>query len=74
VPAGKSLSGAAATTNSVSLLIGTTAANPSFTGLNQAGLYQINLTIPAALASGELPLTAIVGGVQTEVGVVIPLQ
>jgi len=47
---------------------------PSFAGLSSAGLYQINVTIPANLATGDLPLVATVGGVQTQPGVVISLQ
>jgi uncharacterized protein (TIGR03437 family) len=47
---------------------------PTFAGLSSAGLYQINLTVPAGLGTGDLSLTATVGGVQTQAGVVISLQ
>jgi uncharacterized protein (TIGR03437 family) len=74
VPAGQAFSGTAATTNPVLLKIGATKVTPSFAALSSAGLYQINVTIPANLATGDLPLVATVGGVQTQPGVVISLQ
>jgi uncharacterized protein (TIGR03437 family) len=62
------------TTNQVGLAIGTTSLSPSFAGLSEEGLYQINLTIPAGLGTGDVPLAARVNGVQTQSGVVISLQ
>jgi uncharacterized protein (TIGR03437 family) len=73
VNAGQAFSGAAPTTTPVQLRIGGTVVNPSFAGLSSAGLYQINLTIPAGLGTGDVPLTATVGGAQTQSGVVITL-
>jgi uncharacterized protein (TIGR03437 family) len=74
VPAGHPFSGAAATTNPVGLLIGSLSVTPSFAGLSGAGLDQINLTIPAGLGAGDVPLVATVGGAQTPSYVVISLQ
>jgi uncharacterized protein (TIGR03437 family) len=74
VPAGQAFSGAAATTNTVQLAIGGTTAIPLFAGLSSAGVYQINVTIPAGLGTGDQPLAGITGGVQTQAGVVISLQ
>jgi len=74
VPAGQTFSGAAATTNTVQVLIGGTTLTPSFAGLSSAGLYQINVTIPAGLGAGEVALIASISGVQTQPGVVISLQ
>jgi uncharacterized protein (TIGR03437 family) len=74
VPAGKAFSGAAATTNPVQLKIAGTSVTPIFAGLSAAGLYQINVKIPANLGAGDLPLAATVGGKQTQPGVVISLQ
>ena len=74
VPAGMSLSSAAAATNPVELLINGVRVTPSFAGLVAAGLFQINLTIPPGLGSGDVPLVATVGGVQTPSGFVISLQ
>ncbi len=74
VPAGQAFSGAAATTNPVQLTIGGRKVTPSFAGLSAAGLYQINVKIPAGLGSGELPIAATAGGVHTQPGVVISLR
>jgi uncharacterized protein (TIGR03437 family) len=74
VPAGQVFSGAAPTTNPVSLVINGANVIPSFAGLSGAGLYQINLTVPVGLGTGDVPLVAAVGGVQTPPDVVIPLQ
>jgi uncharacterized protein (TIGR03437 family) len=74
VPSGQLYSGAAPTTNPVQLMIGATAVTPIFAGLSSAGLYQINLTIPSGLGTGDVKLTGIVTGVQTQSGVMISLQ
>jgi uncharacterized repeat protein (TIGR03803 family) len=47
---------------------------PAFSGETSAGLYQLNLTIPQGLGAGDVPLQAIVGGIQTPTGPVISLQ
>jgi uncharacterized protein (TIGR03437 family) len=62
------------TTNSVQIMIGGAVVVPFFAGLTSAGLYQINLIIPAGLGTGDQTLVATVGGVQTQSGVVISLQ
>ena len=75
VPAGRAFSGALTTTNAVQLAIGGTTATPLFAGLSSAGIYQINLTIPAGLGTGDQPLVGIIGGgLKTQAGVVISLQ
>jgi uncharacterized protein (TIGR03437 family) len=75
VPAGQAYSGnGAATTNKVTLHIGGMSVLPSFAGFSTSLLYQINLTIPAGLGTGDVPLAASVGGFQTQPGVVISLQ
>ena len=74
VPAGQGFSEAAPTTNPVTLLINNMTVVPSFSGLTGAGLYQLNLTIPSGLGTGDVPLQVTVGGVQTQAGVVISLQ
>jgi uncharacterized protein (TIGR03437 family) len=74
VPAGQSFTGAAPTTNPVQLKINNVTVPTLFAGLSGTGLYQINVTIPAGLGTGDVPLAAIVGGVQTQAGVVITLQ
>jgi uncharacterized protein (TIGR03437 family) len=74
VAAGQVYSGAAPTTNPVKLLINNVSVTPNFAGLSGAGLYQINLTIPSNLGTGDLSLAATLGGTQTPPGAVISLQ
>jgi uncharacterized protein (TIGR03437 family) len=74
VPAGHTYSGAAKTSNTVSLLINNVNVTPGFAGLSSAGLYQINFTIPSGVGTGDVPLQASVGGAQTPSGVVISLR
>ncbi len=74
VLAGQVFSGAAATTYPVNLLINGQMVIPTFAGLAEAGLYQINLTVPSGLGTGDVPLVATVDGNQTQSGVVISLQ
>jgi uncharacterized protein (TIGR03437 family) len=74
VLAGQAFSGAAGTTSQVSLLVNNVSVTPSYAGLSGAGLDQINLTVPAGLGTGDVPLVATVGGVQTPAGVVVSLQ
>jgi uncharacterized protein (TIGR03437 family) len=50
------------------------AVTPFFSGITSAGLYQINLQLPSGVGSGDVPLVATVGGVQTPTGVVISVQ
>jgi uncharacterized protein (TIGR03437 family) len=74
VPAGQPYSGAAATTNPVQLHINGTSVTPFFSGISGAGLYQINLTVPPGLGTGDKPLLATVGSVQTQSFAVLSLQ
>jgi uncharacterized protein (TIGR03437 family) len=74
VPAGAAFSGAAATTNPVSLLINNKTVTPAFAGLSSAGLYQLNVTVPSGLGTGDVPLQATVAGVTTQTGIVLSLQ
>jgi len=74
VAPGQAFSGAAATTNSVTLSINGVSVTPSFAGLSGAGLDQINLTVPAGLGTGDLALVASVGGVSTQPNIVISVQ
>jgi uncharacterized protein (TIGR03437 family) len=76
---GHSFSGAASTTDIVKVLINNMNVVPSFVGLSGAGLYQINLTLPAGLGTGDVPLVASisaagVNGAQTQPTAVISLQ
>jgi uncharacterized protein (TIGR03437 family) len=73
-PAGQVFSAAAATTNPVELLINNVNVTPAFAGLSSAGLYQLNVTVPPGLGTGDVSLQATVGGAQTHSGVVISLR
>jgi uncharacterized protein (TIGR03437 family) len=74
VPAGQAFSGAAESTYPVRLFINNVSVTPAFSGLSSAGLYQINLTLPAGLGTGDVPLLATVGGVETPSDIAISLQ
>jgi uncharacterized protein (TIGR03437 family) len=74
VSAGQPFSSNAPTTNQVNLLINNMSVTPSFAGIDTSLLYQINLTVPAGLGTGDVPLSAMVGGFSTQTGVVISLQ
>ncbi len=74
VPAGQAFSGAAKTTNAVTVLINNVSVTPFFAGLTGAGLYQINFFLPAGLGTGDVTLATIVNGVQTQSNAVISLQ
>jgi uncharacterized protein (TIGR03437 family) len=60
-------------TNSVQITIGGVAANAIFAGLTESGLYQFDVTVPS-LPSGDAPVVAAIGGVQTQTGVSITVQ
>jgi uncharacterized protein (TIGR03437 family) len=74
VPAGQLFSGAAPTTQTVTLRINFQNVTPTFSGLVGAGLYQINFTVPAGLGTGDVLLTATAGVGQTPQDAVISLQ
>jgi len=58
----------------ITLIINGVSVTPSFAGITEAGLFQLNFTVPAGLGSGNLSIAGMVGGAQTPSGVVIPLQ
>jgi uncharacterized protein (TIGR03437 family) len=61
VPAGGPFSGAAPTVNPVTVTIGGISAQVQFAGVVAAGVYQINVVVPAA-PSGDQPVQLAVGG------------
>jgi uncharacterized protein (TIGR03437 family) len=73
IPVGAVFTGATATTNAVTLTMNNVSVVPSFAGETSAGLYQLNVTIPRGLGTGDVPLQGFVGGSQTPV-VLISLQ
>jgi uncharacterized protein (TIGR03437 family) len=66
-PIGTLASGVAKLTSSYSLTLGGTPVNVSYIGLSpgSAGLYQVNFTVPAGLASGNQPFVLTVDNVST---------
>jgi len=74
VAPGQAYAGAAQTTNTVSLNIDNVTVYPIWVGLSEAGLYQIDLTVPPGLGNGDVSLQATVAGITTPTGVVISLQ
>ena len=74
VPAGQGLTNPATAADPVTLRINNGSVTLLFAGLSGAGVYQVNLTLPAGLGTGDVALQATVGGVQTPAGVVISLQ
>ena len=55
-------------------MIGGTNAIVLWAGLTAAGLYQLNVTVPAGLPIGDVSVVASIGAVQTLGAVVIPIQ
>ena len=47
---------------------------PSWVGISSAGLYQINLTVPTGLGEGEVPIRAMIAGIQTQAQVWFSLE
>ena len=74
VAAGQAFTGAAPTTSPVTVTIGGVPAVVAFSGIAEAGLYQVNLTVPAGTGSGDRAIMATVGGVQTPAGPVVSVQ
>jgi uncharacterized protein (TIGR03437 family) len=74
VPAGQPFTGIASTNSPVTVTIGGVAANVSFSGITEAGLYQINLTVPSNTGERDRPIRATVSGIQTPVGRVVTVQ
>jgi virginiamycin B lyase len=58
----------------VTVTIGGINANVAWAGLSAAGLYQLNVTVPAGLPNGDVPVAATVGGVHSQSGTFIPVQ
>jgi uncharacterized protein (TIGR03437 family) len=60
--------------NTVQVTIGGVTASVEYAGLVEAGLYQLNVTVPASLPSGDAKVLGTIGGVQTQAGVSITIQ
>jgi uncharacterized protein (TIGR03437 family) len=73
-PTGQLVPGGEALVNAVAMTIGGIAVTPSFAGLSASGLYQFNVTVPAALPSGDAAVSVTIGGYTTQTGTVITIQ
>jgi uncharacterized protein (TIGR03437 family) len=71
VPAGQVFTGANPLANTVTVTIGGQTAALDFAGAVGAGLVQINAHVPAGIASGDQPVIATVGGVNSPAGAYI---
>jgi uncharacterized protein (TIGR03437 family) len=73
-PTGQLVTTAEPLANSVTITIGGVRANVEFAGLVESGLYQFNVTVPSTLPSGDAPVVAAIGGVQSQSLVSITIQ
>ena len=53
--------------------IGGTPATVTFAGLTEAGVYQINVTVPASTPSGDNAVVATLNGASTQAGAIIAI-
>ena len=74
VASGQVFSSAASTANPVTATIGGVDAEVEFSGITGAGLYQINVWVPAGLSSGDQPIVLTVGGLATQSGLYVAVQ
>jgi len=51
--------------------IGGIAATVAFAGLTEAGLYQINVMVPASTPNGDMPVVATINGASTQAGAIV---
>ncbi len=74
IPAGELFTGAAPVNNPIHLYLNNVRVTPTFVGLSSAGIYQINLNVPSGLGQGDVPIVAIAGGIETQMGVKFSLE
>ena len=73
-PDGQVFFGAYPTATLVAVTIGGLDATVLWAGLSAAGLYQLNVIVPAGLPNGDALVVTTVGGVQSQDGTFIPVQ
>ncbi len=73
-PEGKLITTALPLATPPTITVGATAGQVTFAGLTYAGLYQINVTIPASTASGDVAVVALVGSIASPGTAVIAVQ
>ncbi len=73
-PTGQLLTQSYALATMPTVTIGGTAATVVYAGLTEAGVYQLNVMVPASLAAGDMPVVATINGVSTQAGATIAVQ
>jgi len=73
VPAGVYFTGAAPAANTITMTIGGVSVPLGFAGISYTGQYQFNLVMPS-VPSGDQPIVATVGGVQSPANFVVTAQ
>ena len=77
VAPGALATGITPTASPVTVMIGNLQAEVLYAGLSPnsiSGLYQINVRVPASTPDGDIPVTASVGGAQSQSGATIPIK
>ncbi|HEU0140980.1 MAG TPA: choice-of-anchor V domain-containing protein [Bryobacteraceae bacterium] len=76
VPVGRIPSGAARIRENITVRFGETAATVDYAGVSTccAGLYQINVVVPATVQSGDVAVRAQIGSLQTQPDTFITIQ
>jgi uncharacterized protein (TIGR03437 family) len=75
IPNGQIVSGAPKLANPITVQIGgVSGIVPTFAGLTYAGVYQINVTIPASTPKGDIPISVTIGGVSSPQPALITVQ
>jgi uncharacterized protein (TIGR03118 family) len=71
---GTVLTGPANLTTQPTVTIGSASATVTFAGLTEAGLDQVNVTVPAGTANGDQPVVLTIGGVKSPSTALISVQ
>jgi uncharacterized protein (TIGR03437 family) len=74
LPTANQITAAEPLANNVTVTIGGVAATVVFAGQSGSGLDQLNVTVPPGLASGDAPIAATIGGIETQTGLYITIQ
>jgi len=74
IPSGQVVANPASTSTPVTVTVGGVNATVIYAGIIEAGLYQINLTVPQNAGTGDQPIQASVNGIKTPAGPVVTLQ
>ncbi|MGI8744901.1 MAG: TIGR03118 family protein [Bryobacteraceae bacterium] len=74
IPDGKLVTSPAPLVTTPTVTIGGAPATVTFAGLTGAGLYQINVVVPASTADGDQAVVAQAGGQSTQTGALISVQ